>query len=109
MESRCNTFFECTVHQAPPDAFAEYQLLMEGIGARWILPILHPRLEVAIQRDQLCSGWHSGAARVELLRRIFEGDSFPETWSIDSSDQTPLQTAVLLLKAVKQFGSWHER
>lgn len=59
------------------------------VGVGWELRVLHPRLEVAIERDATREGWSAGAAGVEELWRKFSGRTFGAAAFIDTSDDLP--------------------
>ena len=83
---------DVTVHECPPEAFLEYVARFQVHDLPWSLRVLHPRLEVAIDRDSSRSTWHLGADRVASLRAKFTGTVFPRSWFLDTSDESPLET-----------------
>jgi predicted kinase len=83
---------DATVHEAPPDAFREYQQFFDAHAIAWALRVLHPTLEVAIARDA-ARDRPLGANRVRTLHAKFTGRVFPPAWFLDTSLQTPAETA----------------
>jgi len=90
---------DATVHEAPPEALHEYGALFEAHGVAWSLRVLHPRLEVAVARDASRACWTVGARGVAELRAKFTGAHFAPEWFVDTSDETPEQTAHRLIAA----------
>lgn len=91
---------DATVHEADPSSLAEYAALLAAAGLPWQLRVLHPRLEVAIERDAMRPGWHAGAARVEDLWRKFSGRLFDPRLFIDSSGDEPRETTRRVLSSL---------
>ena len=90
---------DLTVHEAPPTSFLEYRAFFEMAGIAWVLRVLHPSLQVATERDAARRGWHAGAQRVESLRAKFNAEVFDKSWFLDTSHETPEQTAFRVLAA----------
>jgi hypothetical protein len=88
---------DATVHEAPPEAYYEYETFFRENNIVWALRVLHPRLEVAIERDRLREEWHAGKERVCKLRAKFTTTIFPAECFIDTSDQTPEESMLALL------------
>ena len=85
---------DATVHESPPEAYQEYLQVFEQHGIQWRLLVLQPRLAVAIARDSQRSGWVAGPERVKQLRAKFTGKVFPAEWFLDTSDESPEETAL---------------
>ena len=94
---------DATIHESPPEAYLEYRALLEGLGIPWTLRILHPRLDVAIARDARRDGWSAGAARVSGLRAKFTEAVFPPAWFLDTSGESPAETAKRVLSASRSL------
>jgi predicted kinase len=88
---------DATVHESPPEAFLEYRASFENRNISWSLRVLHPTLEVAIERDSRRSGWHAGRDRVSSLYAKFTGEVFDSGFFLDTSYDTPEQTMQRLL------------
>lgn len=84
---------DATVHEASPESLKEYEGLFATAGIAWEIRVLHPRLDVAIQRDATRSGWRAGAAGVEELWRKFSGQLLAAHTFIDTSDDEPRESA----------------
>jgi predicted kinase len=89
---------DATVHEAPPEAYEEYRAFFHGLGVPWRLRVLHPALEVAVARDAGRSSGALGSERVAQLRAKFTGLVFPAQWYVDTSGQSPSETAEALLR-----------
>jgi predicted kinase len=87
---------DATVHEAPPEAFEEYRTFFDEQGILWQLRILHPALEVAVERDARRSR-SLGAHQVAQLHAKFSGKTFPAQWFLDTSHQSPEETVAALL------------
>jgi hypothetical protein len=85
------------VHESPPEAYGNYSTFFTSQKIDWLLCVLHPRLEIAIQRDAGRSTWHVGARRVAELRAKFSGLVFGTERFLDNSEDTPEQTVARLL------------
>jgi predicted kinase len=96
LEAGLNVVIDATVHEAPPEAFLEYRAFFERRGIEWELRVLHPRLEVAVERDAARRQWTVGPERVALLHAKFTGLVFAPEWFLDTSEQSPSETASLL-------------
>jgi hypothetical protein len=92
-----NVVLDATVHEAPPEAYFEYQRRFRALEVRWTLRILHPSLEVAIARDAQRPGWRAGSERVTSLHAKFSGATFPTTWFLDTSRDSIPETVARLL------------
>lgn len=90
---------DATVHESPPEAYGEYRSYFETNGMRWILRVLHPRLEVAVARDSLRTDWVAGKERVGRLYAKFTHKIFGPECFIDNSDESPEQTMLRLLNS----------
>ncbi len=88
---------DATVHESPPEAFGEYAAFFEALAVPWELFVLHPRLEIATARDAGRSGWHAGPQAVASLRAKFTGAAFPPEAFLDTSSETPQETARRIL------------
>jgi len=88
---------DATVHEAPPEAYGEYGEFFDEKGIPWRLRVLHPSLEAAITRDAARPSGRLGAERVASLRAKFTRAVFDEDCFVDTTDQTPEQTALGLL------------
>jgi predicted kinase len=88
---------DATVHEAPPESYDEYRAFFREKRIVWALRVLHPRLEVAIARDRLRTGWHAGEERVRDLRAKFTSQIFPPECFVDTSGQSPDETVMALL------------
>ena len=81
-----------TVHESPPEAYDDYCQFFQIHRISWQLFILHPTLNIAIQRDSQRVDWVAGLKRVEQLYLKFNGLIFPKECFIDNSYETPIQT-----------------
>ena len=97
VNSGSKVVIDATVHEAPPESHHEYQAFFRENSISWALGVLHPRLEVAIERDRLRTEWHAGEERVRSLRAKFTTKIFPKECFVDTSDQTPEETVLALL------------
>jgi predicted kinase len=84
---------DATVHEAPPEAYAEYSDFFAWQRIEWQLRVLYPRLEVAVARDAARDGWHLGAERIGSLHAKFTGSTFSSSAFVDNSDEPPERTA----------------
>lgn|GEM_PF-5231039 len=89
---------DATVHEAPPEAFEEYRDFFDHHGIIWQMRILHPALAVAVARDAGRLRGTLGAERVAELHAKFTGLVFPKSWFLDTSEQSPAETASELLR-----------
>ncbi len=89
-----NVVIDATVHEAPPEAFREYEEFFRRHGIAWELRVLMPRLEIAVARDAGRNSWHLGAGRVADLYSKFTGAVFSREVFVDNSDESP-QTSVI--------------
>lgn len=71
-EHKKNVVVDLTVHEAPPDAFLEY--------------------EVALGRDSRRECWNVGTERVKRLREKYIKEIFGAENFIDNSDESPEET-----------------
>lgn len=83
---------DATVHESPPEAYLEYRSWLEEQNISWSLRVLHPGLEVAIDRDARRDGWHAGRDRVSSLHAKFTGKVFSPERFVDTSYDTPEDT-----------------
>lgn len=88
-----NVVVDATVHEAPPESYEDYRSFFTEAGIFCVMRVLHPRLEIAVERDRTRPGWNAGRDRVADLRAKFTGLVFDHEWFLDSSDQTPEETA----------------
>jgi hypothetical protein len=93
-----NVVLDVTVHESPPEAYGHYRAFFGKHRIDWMLRVLHPRLEVAIERDASRLTWHVGAQRVADLRAKFSGLVFGAECFVDNSEDTPEQTVARLLR-----------
>ena len=92
-----NVVLDVTVHESPPAAYTSYSTFFTRHKIDWSLRVLHPRLEIAVERDTSRLSWHVGAQRVANLRAKFSGLVFGRECFLDNSDDTPEQTVARLL------------
>lgn len=88
---------DATVHESPPEAFLEYRDFFERYGVPWTFRVLHPRLEIAQDRDARRARGSLGPERVASLYAKFGGTVFDPGCFLDTSDDTPEQTVRRLL------------
>jgi chloramphenicol 3-O-phosphotransferase len=88
---------DATVHESPPEAYHEYSERFRTAGIGWTMRILHPSVDVAIARDAERPGGRVGPERVASLHAKFSGTTFPPAWFLDTSADTPEETAARLL------------
>lgn len=88
---------DATIHEAPPEALAEYRVLLRDAGIAWRLRVLHPRLEVAIGRDAHRVTSSLGAVQVSTLHAKFTRRAFPADWFLDTSADSPAETVERVL------------
>jgi broad-specificity NMP kinase len=100
IELRHNVAVDATVHEAPPESYQEYVAFFGSNTIRWSLKVLHPRLDVAIERDRLRTEWHAGAERVRQLYAKFTFEVFPAECFVDTSDQIPEETLETVLLGI---------
>ena len=93
LSSGKSVVIDATIHESPPEAFLEYRGLLDTLKIHWAVRVLHPRLEVAIARDANRNCWRVGAERVADLRSKFTGAVFPVGWFLDTSSESPVETA----------------
>lgn len=91
---------DATVHEATPDSLGDYVALLEPVHAAWSIRVLHPGLEVAVARDAARPDWSAGAVSVESLWRKFTGARFGRAVFLDTSEDTPEQSAVRILASL---------
>lgn len=91
---------DATVHEASPNSIGDYRELLEHQPVSLPIRVLHPRLEVALERDGRREGWRAGAAGVESLWRKFSGTVFPPEGFLDTSTETPHVTAARALSTL---------
>jgi shikimate kinase len=96
-----NAVVDAIVHEAGTDSIHEYEELFLAANLDWELRVLHPRLEVAIQRDAARPGWKAGAAGVEELWCRFSGEILAPDAFVDTSDDEPRQSAQKVLASLK--------
>ncbi len=92
---------DATVHEATPDSLGDYAERLEREQLRWSIRVLHPRLEVAVARDAERPDWSAGAAGVESLWRKFTGERLGPDAFLDTSDETPEQSAGRVLASLR--------
>jgi hypothetical protein len=92
---------DAIVHEADPESIEEYEGLFAAAGIPWEIRVLHPRLDVAVQRDATRLGWTAGAAGVEELWRKFSGQLLAPHTFIDTSDDTPRESASRVLSSLE--------
>jgi hypothetical protein len=88
------------VHENGADSIQEYEKLFAASGLEWELRVLHPRLEVAIQRDAGRPGWKAGAEGVEELWLKFSGEIVREDAFLDTSDDEPHESVKRVLSSL---------
>lgn len=93
---------DATVHEADPSSIDEYEALFGAAGVGWQLRVLHPRLDVAVQRDATRRDWTAGPARVEALWTKFSGALFDPGAFIDTSDDEARETARKVLDSLER-------
>ena len=91
---------EATVHESPPESFAEYRDFFSAHGIEWYLRVLYPRVEVAVARDATRHSWHLGAESVAELHAKFTGTLFPIETYMDNSDESAEMTAARVLASL---------
>jgi len=91
---------DATVHEADPSSIREYEELFGISGLDWQIRVLHPRLDVAVGRDEMREGWKAGADEVTTLWRKFSGQLFDPRVFIDTSDDEPSDTALRVLASL---------
>ncbi len=91
---------DATVHEATPDSLGDYAQLFERAGLGWSIRVLHPRLDVAVARDAQRADWRAGAAGVAGLWRKFTGRRFGAEVFLDTSDDTPEESAARVLASL---------
>ncbi len=101
IQTVAHVVLDATVHEATPDSLGEYADWFAGAGIAWQLRVLHPRLEVAIARDAARPDWSAGAAGVAALWRKFTGLRFPPHVFLDTSADTPEESALRVLASLK--------
>ena len=99
LSSGASVVVDATIHESPPEAYLEYRSLLDGLGIPWTLRVLHPRLDIAIARDAHRDDWRAGAARVSELRAKFTEAVFPSAWFLDTSGESPAETANRVLES----------
>lgn len=87
-------------HEGIPDAWSDYRDLLGCVGVESVVRVLHPRLEVAVQRDATRPGWSAGAAGVEELWSKFTGDLFGPEALLDTSDDLPDESVQRVLESL---------
>ena len=87
-------------HEGIPDAWSDYRDLFDDVGIECMVRVLHPRLEVAVERDATRAGWRAGAAGVEELWEKFTGRLFGSDALLDTSDDLPEQSAERVLRSL---------
>ena len=97
LRARKSVVVDATVHESPPEAYIEYRSWFEEQGIPWSLRVLHPALDVAVDRDARRDGWHAGRERVSALRAKFTGSVFDPECFVDTSQDTPEETVRRLL------------
>ncbi len=95
---------DATVHEATPDSLGDYAVLFERESVGWSVRVLHPRLEVAVARDAARPDWSAGAAAVASLWRKFTGERFGPEAFLDTSEDTPEQSAARVLASLSSDG-----
>ncbi len=91
---------DATVHEATPDSLGDYVALLEPEHVAWSIRVLHPRLEVAVARDAARPDWSAGAVGVAALWRKLTGERFGREAFLDTSDDTPAQSAARVLASL---------
>jgi len=109
IQSGRRVVIDATVHESPPESYREYEAFFRDNQIEWTLRVLHPRVDVAIRRDRLRMGWHAGEDGVRRLHSKFTFKVFPGECFIDTSDQTPEETARLLVDTFGVQGHSHQR
>lgn len=102
---KTNVVIDLTVHEAPPDAFLEYKEFFEAGEVPFEIRILHPRLEVAIDRDSRRKCWNVGPERVKQLREKYTTEIFGKGNFVDNSDESPEETFERHFKDLLHGGS----
>ena len=97
MDQGKNVVLDVTVHESPPEAYGSYSNFFTRHKIDWLLRVLHPRLEIAVERDASRSSWQVGAQRIADLRSKFSGLVFGAECFLDNSEDTPEQTVARLL------------
>ncbi len=90
---------DVTLHESPPEAFQAYSAYLSQRGLEWAIRVLHPSLEVAVARDATRSRRPMNRDRIASLRAKFSGRVFPPEWFLDTSTDTPEETAGRLVHA----------
>ena len=93
---------DATVHESPPEAFHEYRDFFERYGLPWTFRVLHPRLEIAQDRDARRTRGSLGPERVASLYAKFVGTVFDPGCFLDTSEDSPEQTVQRLLADVER-------
>lgn len=91
---------DATVHDTDPSSVREYEELFDSSGVSWQIRVLHPELEVVIERDATRNGLTLGAHRVERLWRKFSGQLFDPRVFLDTSVEEPRETAQRVLASL---------
>lgn len=97
-----NVVVDATVHDTDPTSVREYQTMFQAAGVPWQIRVLHPRLEVVVERDAMRSVRTLGAERVERLWRKFSGGLLDSRVFLDSSEEGPQDTASRVLKSLSR-------
>lgn len=100
LDAGVNAVVDATVHESPPEALEEYRAWFQKAGIRWHLCVLHPRLEVAIERDATRTSGSLGAARVESLYAKFTRRVIAQSCFLDTSADSPAATVERVLDAI---------
>src|SRR4030095_12502901 len=88
---------DATVHESPPEAYREYQTMLEAHSVEWTIRVLHPRTEVAVARDASRTCWSVGEKAVRELRDKFNKGVLSVDCYVDNSDETAEETMKRLL------------
>ena len=88
-------------HEGIPDAWSDYRDLFASVGIECVVRVLHPRVEVAVERDATRPGWKAGAAGVAELWAKFNGRLFGPEALLDTSDDLPDESVLRLLESLK--------
>jgi predicted kinase len=92
LQSGRDIVIDATVHESPPEAYREYQRMLEAHSVEWTIRVLHPRTEVAVARDASRTCWSVGEKAVKELREKFNKSVLPAGCFVDNSDETAEQT-----------------
>jgi predicted kinase len=91
---------DATVHEAPPESYHEYLAFFAQEKISWAVRVLHPRLEIAVDRAQHRAGWRPEADRVSSLYAKFTKLVFPAEWFLDTSEETVQESVEHIQRSV---------